>query len=111
MSELNKVATAINKQLHDEAFNGLLDQISSYPAEEQAAIKEGVALVKQAEANQEIAVQTPYSRLNMAHELVKAAAIEGDESFRKEAAQAYAAGELAGNLLKLFVAENSADNA
>lgn len=111
MSELNKVATAINKKMHDEAFEGLLDKIATYPQEEQAAIKEGVALVKQAEANGEIAVQTPYSRLNMAHELVKAAAIEGDEEFRKEAAQAYAAGELAGNLLKKFVAENSSANA
>lgn len=111
MSDLNKVASQINKQLHDQNFEGLLSQIKGYPSEEQASIKEAVNLVKEAEQNGEIAAQTPFSRLNMAHEMVKAAAIQGNEAFQKEAAQAYAAGELAGRLLKAYVEQNSDSDA
>jgi acetylornithine deacetylase/succinyl-diaminopimelate desuccinylase-like protein len=107
MSDLNKIATAINKQLHDSNFEGLLNQIGTYPSEEQAAVKEAVVMVKEAESKGEIAQQTPFSRLNMAHELVKAAAIQGNEEFQKEAAQAHAAGELAGRLLTAYVEQNT----
>jgi len=107
MSDLNKIATAINKQIHDSNFESLLGQIGTYPAEEQAAVKEAAVMVKEAEAKGEIAPQTPFSRLNMAHELVKAAAIQGNEEFQKEAAQAHAAGELAGRLLTAYVEQNA----
>lgn len=103
MSDLNKIATAINKQLHDTNFESLLNTIGDYPTEEQAAIKEAVSMVKEAEEKGELAPQTPFSRLNMAHELVKAAAIQGNPEFQKEAAQAHAAGELAGRLLTSYV--------
>jgi len=107
MSDLNKIASTINKQLHDSNFESLLGQIGTYPAEEQAAIKEAAVLVKEAEAQGQLAPQTPFSRLNMAHELVKAAAIQGNTEFQKAAAQAHAAGELAGRLLTAYVEQNA----
>jgi len=110
MSELNKVASAINKQLHDEAVTKLLDKIASYTPEDQTTIREAILLVKQAEARGELSPQTAFSRLNLAHELAVAAAIEGDENFHKMAAQSYAAGELAGRLLTEYVEANSTND-
>ena len=44
-------------------------------------------------------------RLLIAHELAKSAAIAGNEELAKEAKEAYAAGQLAGHLLREKVAE------
>lgn len=102
---LRKVADALSQNTHDQAFNDLFGQIKEYPAHEKQAILRGVEMVKDAEASGELPAQTSYGRLNLAHEMVKAAAIKGDETFQKEAQNAYAAGQLAAKLLEEHVAK------
>lgn len=99
MTDLSKLAEDLSQNRHNQEFAELQNQVSKFPLHEKQAVLKAVGLVKEAEANNEIPTQTPFGRLNMAVELTKAAAISGNEEFQKEAANAFAAGQLAAVLL------------
>ena len=111
MTDLQKIAHATISNFHDSQTEALLGQIEQFPHEEKVAIANGIELVKQAEANGEIENQTGLGRLLIACELAKGAAIAGNEKLAAEAQEAYAAGRLAGHLLRKKAEEKAAETA
>ena len=100
MTDLQKIASATIDQFNQSQTESLLSQINQYPDEEKVAVANALELVKEAEANGEIQQQTGLGRLLIAMELAKSAAIAGNEELAKTAQEAYAAGRLAGVLLR-----------
>jgi len=111
MTDLQKIANATISNFTDTQTETLLAQIEQFPHEEKVAVANGLELVKQAEANGEIENQTKLGRLLIALELAKGAAIAGNEELAKEAQEAYAAGRLAGHLLRKKAEEKVAAEA
>lgn len=99
MTTMTKLADTLSESRLEAELAERLDAAKGLPTHQKQALLTGMQLVKQAEAEGAIEAQTPVARFDMAMELVKAAAITGDETFQKEAANAFAAGQLAGVLL------------
>jgi hypothetical protein len=100
---LMKVANALTQNRYDEMRDQLLQTIKdSYAPHEKRAMVEALLLVEEAEKSGEIPPQTGYGRLNAANTLVKSASIAGNAEFQQEARNAFAAGQLAGELLEEY---------
>lgn len=108
-TDLQKIANATIAEFNSSQLEGLLGQIEQYPQEEKVAVANSLELVKKAETNGEIEKQTPLGRMLIAMELAKSAAIAGNEELAKEAQEAYAAGRLAGRLLRKKAEEEAAN--
>jgi len=100
MTTLTKIANELSQARHDQAYADLFETIRKYPKHEKVAVLHAAQQVVEAEGRGEIPPQTEFGRLHLANELTKAAAIAGNEEFRKEAANAFAAGQLAAILLQ-----------
>lgn len=108
MTTLTKIANELGQARQDQAFADLFNIIRGYPAHEKLAVLHAAQQIIEAERTGEIPPQTEFGRLHLANELTKAAAIAGNETFRKEAANAFAAGQLAAMLLQEAAASNEA---
>lgn len=102
---LTKIANEMSKAAHDQQLRSVLADVEQYPVHQQSAIVQGVELLQKEAAAGNLPPQTPLGYLTMAIELVKAAEIQANPEFQKEARNAFDAGQLAWQLLADYVAQ------